>query len=192
MNDFFSLTDILVTEERLSVELQQNVPKLGFLSTSSKDSDLKAGMKLEVPFWLASALSKNRSQLISCELPKIYRESYREILQADPCAVDLIKWNQYYYELGLKLRRINMTNVGDEETRRIAEFLLEIFKTRFRNIIDSEQSNVGAKLPVMERELHEKGRTDRQLLLNWMVSAVTTIKASTVTDNLKKRKKMAH
>lgn len=34
------------------------------------------------------------------ELPKIYKESYREILSADSCTVDMHKLGHYFYELG--------------------------------------------------------------------------------------------
>ncbi|XP_014205095.1 DNA replication complex GINS protein PSF3 [Copidosoma floridanum] len=193
MSDYFSLTDILVTEERMSVELQQSFPKLGFLSHSAKDVDLNVGAKLELPLWLASALCTRHAQLVSCEMPKVYRESYREILQADACAVELAKWGQHYYELGLQLGRVQLMNVGAEEARRIAEFLLQVFRSRFRVIMDSEQCVFGTSAlsshspPVLEKKLIEQGSFGKQQLLNWMIRGVRHIKTSTVLNNIKKQ-----
>lgn len=34
------------------------------------------------------------------DLPKIYKDAYREILNADACTVDMHKLGQHFYELG--------------------------------------------------------------------------------------------
>lgn len=73
---------------------------LGFLDPSAADNDLKAGTNVEIPLWLAESLYSRRPPLVSVELPKIYKDSYREILNADACTVDMHKLNQHFYELG--------------------------------------------------------------------------------------------
>lgn len=40
-------------------------------------------------------------------LPKVYKESYREILKADPNAVDLSKLSNYYYHVGNHVKDFN-------------------------------------------------------------------------------------
>lgn len=55
---------------------------------------------MEIPLWLAESLYSRRPPLVSVELPKIYKDSYREILNADACTVDMHKLSQYFYEFG--------------------------------------------------------------------------------------------
>lgn len=73
---------------------------LGFLDPSAADDDLKAGTNVEIPLWLAESLQSRRPPLVSVDLPKIYKDAYREILNADACTVDMHKLGQYFYELG--------------------------------------------------------------------------------------------
>lgn len=116
--NYFSFEDVLATQERTPCKFLVDVPKLGkvrqfvfFLSIhqqlssgnlnpSTVDKDLKAGTYLELPLWLSQEISLSRQPVVAPELPKIYKESYREILKADACAVDLHKFNLYFYEFG--------------------------------------------------------------------------------------------
>lgn len=72
----------------------------GFLDPSATEDDLKAGTIVEIPLWLSESLYSRRPPLVSVDLPKIYKDSYREILNADACTVDMHKLSQYFYELG--------------------------------------------------------------------------------------------
>lgn len=70
------------------------------MDPSATESDLKAGTNIEIPLWLAESLFTRRPPLLSVDLPKIYKETYREILNADACTVDMHKLGQHFYELG--------------------------------------------------------------------------------------------
>lgn len=180
----------MVTEERIQSEIQQLLPNLGFLSTASKENDLKPRTKLEIPLWLADSMSRNRVPIITCEIPKIYKDSYKDILHAEACAVGLSKWNQYFYELGLKLPQTN-----SEEVQKIPEFLLEVFKSRFRLIMDWEQNPFctpaqRGQLPMLEKALLTQGNHARVQLLNWLNRGVKSIETSDVLHNIRKRKRM--
>lgn len=72
----------------------------GFLDPSSTEEDLKAGSSLEIPLWLAESIYSRRPPLVSVDLPKVYKDAYREILNADACTVDLHKLGQHFYEFG--------------------------------------------------------------------------------------------
>lgn len=50
--------------------------------------------------WLAHDAAAGRQPVIATDLPKVYKDAYREILKADPSAVDLHKFGLYFYELG--------------------------------------------------------------------------------------------
>ncbi|KAL7297982.1 hypothetical protein TKK_0008993 [Trichogramma kaykai] len=189
-NQYFSIKDILVTEERVSSEVRQPMPNLGFLCSSSKKEHLDPGSKLDIPVWLASSLSSKHKSIVSCELPRFYKDSYKEILHADACAVELNKWNQYFYELGLILPPI-----VKDDNQQIPELLLEVFKSRFRLIMDCEQSVFGAhsiqvQLTALEKQLLKQGNQGKMLLINWLNKGVKHIQTSDVVDNLRKRKRM--
>lgn len=72
----------------------------GILNPSTEERDLKMGTELELPLWLVLECSAGRQPIVAPELPKFYREAYREILKADATAVDLHKFNFNFYELG--------------------------------------------------------------------------------------------
>lgn len=69
---------------------------------------MKAGTSTELPFWLADQLALGRQPLISVDLPQIYKESYREILKADASVINLQKFNLYFYELGLHVKKFDV------------------------------------------------------------------------------------
>ncbi|CAG5070416.1 Protein of unknown function, partial [Cotesia congregata] len=61
--NYFSINEILATEERIQCKIEVNLPRLGFLDITSDLSDLKPGTKLEFPFWLASSLQSRRTPI---------------------------------------------------------------------------------------------------------------------------------
>lgn len=63
---------------------------------------------MEIPLWLSESLYSRRPPLISVELPKLYKEAYREILSADACTVDLHKLGQYFYEFGCYIAKYDI------------------------------------------------------------------------------------
>ncbi|KAF7996266.1 hypothetical protein HCN44_001898 [Aphidius gifuensis] len=111
--NYFSINDILATEERILCTIEITLPRLGFLDVSTDEEDLKKGTKLEFPFWLAQTMGCRRTPIVSIEIPKYYKEGYREILEADACAVTLSRWNPCYYELGMLLNQF--TNAETEK-----------------------------------------------------------------------------
>jgi GINS complex subunit 3 len=189
-DSYFSISDILVTEERIQSEFEQLLPNLGYLCISSKKDDITPKTKLDLPLWLADALCRRGESIINCEIPKIFKDSYKEILQADACSVELSKWNQYFYELGLRLPRTSI-----DDSQKLAEFLLEVFKSRFRIIMDSEQNlssapSLRGHLSVLEKKLLVQGNNGKVQLLNWLNKGVKHIKTSNVIDNIRKRKRL--
>ncbi|KOC64296.1 DNA replication complex GINS protein PSF3 [Habropoda laboriosa] len=76
--DYFSVNDILCTEERISCTIEVELLGLGFLDTSSQTEDIKVGSKVEFPLWLAESLKSLQNSVVSVDIPKIYKEGYRE------------------------------------------------------------------------------------------------------------------
>ncbi|XP_015109813.1 DNA replication complex GINS protein PSF3 [Diachasma alloeum] len=188
--NYFSISDIIATEERISCQLEVPLPRLGFLDPSSNSDDLKVGTKLELPFWLAQSLHCRRRPVVSVEIPKFYKEGYREILEADASAVTLSKWSQHYYELGMLVRQFN-----HRDCERIIESLVLTFRSRIRLIMDWAQNpmpdpTLAGQLPVLERNLYLSGRKSRELLIAWLKQGGGNIETSeTVTNLLRKRKR---
>ena len=85
----------------------------GFLDPSCDGEDLKLGTKLDLPLWLAKALCGNRRHTVSIDMPKQYKEVYREILSADASVVDLHKLGPYFYAFGSHLLRFDHVESAD-------------------------------------------------------------------------------
>ncbi|XP_011689884.1 PREDICTED: DNA replication complex GINS protein PSF3 [Wasmannia auropunctata] len=190
MPDYFSLTDILCTEERISCKVEVTLPRLGFLDLSSESEDLKPGTRLELPLWLAQPLNKVKESIVSVDIPKTYKEGYREILLADACTVVLNKWNPYYYELGMCLRKFN-----NRDCEIIIDSLLLTFRSRFRLVMDWAQNPISdpmlnSLLPRLERDLFLTGRKAKLQLNEWLRKGSCVIETSQSAVNLKKRKRM--
>ncbi|XP_051176312.1 DNA replication complex GINS protein PSF3 [Leptopilina boulardi] len=195
--NYFSITDILATEERLKCTVQFDLPRLGFLDPSSETQDLKVGTKIEFPFWLVKPLNKsllrnnrNPKILVIEDIPKIYKEAYRDILEAGATAFQLSNWSQYFYEFGMHLRTLD-----HKDCERITGILNKTFLERFRLIADlvensnSSESAIESRLPAMERELYRSGKKASLQLKNWMEKGVGKIETSEVVTNMKKRKR---
>ena len=75
----------------------------GYLDPSTESEHIMAGTKMELPHWLAQAICSRRKHTVSMDLPKQYREGYRQILSADSNVVDLHKAGPYFYVFGTQL-----------------------------------------------------------------------------------------
>ena len=112
--NYFSIEDILATQERVPVEVETDLKNLGFLDQGADNMDLARGTKLELPYWCVEGLNKSdqsRSYLM-VDIPKTFKEMFREIMSADPLVVDLHKMGPYYYEFGRHLIKLSQTE-GD-------------------------------------------------------------------------------
>jgi GINS complex subunit 3 len=119
--NYFELDDILACQEKMPCTFETQVMDLGFLDHGSDNDHIEPATKMDLPFWLAKELCARRRMIISVELPKVYREAYRQILEADAMAVDLNKLGPYFYDVGGKLLEF-----GNAENPRIAESLMMV------------------------------------------------------------------
>ena len=111
--DYFSLHDILAEQERIPVTTNEDLPKLGFLdpSTSALNGTLNKGTKLELPLWMAKSLkARNRAQL---RMPPNFSDKKRQIVAADPDAVNLHQYGPHFYESGSCIA--NFSYVSNEQ-----------------------------------------------------------------------------
>ncbi|KAG8238747.1 hypothetical protein J437_LFUL018575 [Ladona fulva] len=197
---YFSIDDIMATQERLPCKFEVDVLRLGeycrnqakiimsnttalkvakksFLDPSSDDEDIKTGTTLELPYWLARALCNRNRSIVSVNIPRIYKEAYREILKAEASVVDLHRLCVYFYEFGSYLSGFN-----HRDSTEIGNLLVQCFKDRFRLIMDWAQNSSGdtsgsgrgagsdptARLDNLERGLLITGRSSWEALEAWL------------------------
>ncbi|CAI5781986.1 DNA replication complex GINS protein PSF3 [Podarcis raffonei] len=194
---FLSLADILMSQERLPCRAEIKLPRLATVlgkaasaAAASSDNALPEGSKLEIPLWLAKGLYDNKRRILSVELPKIYKESWRTVLNADANVVDLHKLGPYYYGFGSQL-----LNFDSPENTELAQTILQTFIGRFRRIMDSSQnafnedtSVLVARLDELERALFQAGQKGLNDFQCWEKGQASQITASSLIQNYKKRK----
>ena len=119
--DYFDVDDILATQERVPCQIELQIHNLGFLDTSSESEHIQPGVKLEFPLWLAKELCSRRRKIVSVDMPKAFKEGYRQILRADANVVDLHKLGPYFYKFGVKLLHFD-----NDDNPQIAKCLQEV------------------------------------------------------------------
>ncbi|KAM9568417.1 DNA replication complex GINS protein PSF3 [Salvelinus alpinus] len=188
--NFLSLDDILLSHERLPSRTECTFPRLGFLEKSSDSRDIQEGTKMEMPLFLAKGLYERKRRVVSVELPKVYKEGWRTVFNADPTVVDLHKMGPYYYGLGSQLLHFD-----SPENPEIAQAVLQTFIGRFRRTMDSSQnaynedtSALVDRLDYLERALFRAGQSGLNSFQNWERGRASTITASSLVLNYRKRK----
>ncbi|NWR84538.1 PSF3 protein, partial [Campylorhamphus procurvoides] len=198
--NFLSLDDILMSQEKLPGRAESALPRLALaLGTGSAES-LPEGSKLEIPLWLAKGLHDSKRRIISVELPKIYKEAWRTVFSADANVVDLHKMGPYYYGFGSQL--LNFDNPENPEIAQTcvlpvsnSVYHLQTFINRFRRIMDSSQnaynedtSALVARLDELERALFQVGQKGLNDFQCWEKGQASQITASSLVQNYGKRK----
>ncbi|KAM6430813.1 DNA replication complex GINS protein PSF3 isoform 2-T2 [Liasis olivaceus] len=128
--NFLSLADILMSQERLPCRTEVAWPRLAAVlaGAAAPDKALPEGSELEIPLWLAKGLYDKR-RVLSVELPKIYKESWRTVFNADANVVDLHKLGPYYYGFGSQL-----LNFDSPENMELAQSILQMLNRRGESI----------------------------------------------------------
>jgi GINS complex subunit 3 len=139
-NNYFSLDDILASQEKIPLTLKQDIPQLGFLDPQSHHQTdptiLMSGTKLEVPLWMAKDF-KNRGRA-KLELPPTWNLRQRQITSADPNVLNLHKLGPHFYQTGCHiLKHISEGQNLDNEADAISNILVDTLTKRFRGIMDA-------------------------------------------------------
>lgn len=159
------------------------------MNVSSESDDLEAGTKLDLPLWLAENIGLGRGSFVSADIPRIYKESYREILKADASTVDLNKLCSHFYEFGKYVAKF-------DDRDDVADIILETFKSRFRQLMNIAQ-NSGAdpmlfnRLDLLERAIYKAARKAHLQLEKWLMHTEAPMEAAEMVLNHKKRKRAA-
>ena len=145
-SQYFSIDDILATQERIPLTIKQDLPQLGFLDSQSHYQNdptvLTSGTKLELPLWMAKCLkAPGRAKL---DLPQTWSFSQRQIITADANVLDLHKYGPFFYQTGCHL--VKLVSKGhnlDDEAETIASTLVDTLTKRFRRIMDASANAEG-------------------------------------------------
>ncbi|RVE47707.1 hypothetical protein evm_007596 [Chilo suppressalis] len=185
-SNYLSITDILVSNEKVPCKSLHDLPKMGFLDPSAVDDDLKAGTNVEIPLWLAESLHSRRSPLVAIDLPKIYKDTYREILNADACTVDMHKLNQHFYELGCYIAKHDIKG-------EVANTLVNTFKQRFKLLLTASVStdSIGSMQPLSasERKHAAAAAITENAISTWLRRGNCPLQTANMVANHRKRKR---
>uniref|UniRef100_H3CGX6 DNA replication complex GINS protein PSF3 n=2 Tax=Tetraodon nigroviridis TaxID=99883 RepID=H3CGX6_TETNG len=188
--NFLSIDDILLSHERLPIRTQCVFPRLGFLEKSNDSQDIPEGTKMELPLWLSKGLYERNRNVLSIELPKVYRDGWRTVFNADPNVVDLHKMGPYYYGLGSQILHFD-----SPENPEIGQTLLQTFIGRFRRTMDCSQnaynedtSMLVERLDCLEKTLFTSGQSGLNGFQSWEKGQASQLTASTLVLNYRKRK----
>ncbi|KAH9515621.1 DNA replication complex GINS protein PSF3 [Bulinus truncatus] len=190
-SNYFSLDDILASQEKIPCTFIAEVSNMGYLDQSTPDTDLVSGTKIELPFWLTKSLDRGSRSIITVDTPKNYKEGYRHIFTADPNVVDLHRLGPYFYLFGGKLLSLNLPDTED-----IANVLLKTFQGRFRRIMDCSQNALNVDLTAQmslldeqERHLFAAGQQGLHDFQKWESRESEKLSTSIMVANHRKRKR---
>ncbi|XP_053679274.1 DNA replication complex GINS protein PSF3 [Anopheles nili] len=185
--NYYSLEDILITQERVPCHTTQDLYKMGFLDASEQSANLSSNHKLELPLWVLLQQDE-RSPLFEAQIPSIYGAAYKEIYKADANYVELGALCKYYYELGIYLTRFDRQN-------NVSEMLLSAAQERMKRLKDlcqnvgNESLNISNKFEFIERVLFNEGCKTNKLFDDWLQQRQIHIKSTEIAVNIRKRKR---
>ncbi|KAH3714638.1 DNA replication complex GINS protein PSF3-like [Dreissena polymorpha] len=191
LENYYDLDDIISTNEKIPCKIEIPIYRLGYLDSSSVNEHLTPGSKLEFPFWMARSLCSRKRHMVSVEMPKQYREAYREILTADASVVDLHKLGPYYFSFGIHMLKFELPESPD-----VAKILVKSFQQRFRKVMDSSQncynedtSKLTDKLDESEILLFRAGQHGLNEFVRWETRQTEKLTTSEMVKNHRKRKR---
>ncbi|XP_037029256.1 DNA replication complex GINS protein PSF3 [Bradysia coprophila] len=188
--NYFSLEDIIVTQEKVPCIVDANLVGMGCIDPSCETADLTVGKKIELPLWYAMQFDSNsRYRILKVQVPDIFQKLSKDICEADANAVDLGRMNKNFYEFGRYLTRFD--HVGH-----VGPMLVETCRQRSRNLMDLTKGKVNkfkneTKLDNAEKELYIKGSKTNESFSKWLLADGVTIQTADMVSNHRKRKRAA-
>jgi len=153
-SEYFNVEDILVENEVVPSTFSSDARNLGFLDDYGGSQDLKAGVRVNLPYWIGYVLADR--QMIRLSLPKVYSAKMKSVLLSDALSVNFRDASLYYYDLGYKLAAIS----GDEE---LVDNLQTALSLRYQYILRKAAaaacalSTVAEPPPVRDKQVGANG-----------------------------------
>ncbi|KAF9028501.1 DNA replication protein [Haplosporangium bisporale] len=187
MEDYYDIDAILAEDQNIKCVFQENVPGLAWLE-GGHDIMLKAGSRIDIPFWLAREIVQNEEGGVdvAIETPEFYNGKVRNGLRADAAMVDLPKLSPNFFRFGTQYLQL-------ADDPQLAKVLVEAFKSRLQLTMDHTQSgrnSSGAeylnRLDETERELYKAGLESSASVHQWNQQSFGRIRSA--NEILLKRK----
>ncbi|KAF9296962.1 DNA replication protein [Mortierella antarctica] len=176
-----------IQPQNIKCVFQENVPGLAWLE-GGHDTMLKAGSRIDIPFWLAREIVQNEEGGVdvAIETPEFYNGKVRNGLRADAAMVDLPKLSPNFFRFGTQYLQL-------ADDPQLAKVLVEAFKARLQLTMDHTQSgrnSSGAeylnRLDETERELYKAGLESSASVHQWNQQSFGRIRSA--NEILLKRK----
>lgn len=186
-SNYYSISDILVTQEKIPCIAETPLAALGAYDSSFDSENVAAGQTLELPLWYAQYSSTPRMRTLTFQVPDVYQKKLKEICEADALAVDLGRMNKFFYELGLYV-------VPYDRTASLSTMLYETCRQRCRSLIDlckdtNKELKGSKKFEYAELELYAIGCRTNELFAKWLSGTEDLLHTPIMVTNHQKRRR---
>ena len=125
----FDYPSLLFSLQKQKIPFQPAVPMygLGFLDPGGMDTDLQPEQTIELPLWLAHALTKKKLGMVL--VPNNYSSRSLESLKGDPRSISFSN-QPFYFQVGMKCSEL----LEDEA---LSQTLLDAFSERYVKISEA-------------------------------------------------------
>lgn len=184
--NYYSIADILVTQEKIPCKSNTKLCGMGSLDPSYEHPDVNQNDKLELPLWYA-LYNTSRSHILTFQVPEIYRNKLKDICEADALAVDLGRLNKFFYMLGKYI-------VPFDRSKTVAPMLYETCRQRLRQLIDlcqdtEKQLKNSKKFDFIESELYNIGCETNEKFRKWCCGKAMLLRTPSMVSNHQKRRR---
>lgn len=185
--NYYSIADILVTQEKIPCIAEINLQGMGTLDSTFDKPNVSPGEKLELPLWYAAQNSAPRSRILKFQVPDIYKSRLKEICEADALAVDLGRMNKFFYTFGQYI-------VPYDRTGTVAPMLYETCRARCRSLIDltkdaTRELKNAQKFEHIESELYSIGCQTNEVFMKWLRGRASLLHTPLMVSNHQKRRR---
>lgn len=186
-SNYYSIYDILVTQEKIPCTAETTLHGLGAYDPSFDKENVAAGETLELPLWYAQYCNTPRSRILRFQVPDIYQRKLKEICEADALAVDLGRMNKFFYELGQYV-------VPYDRTQSVASMLYETCRQRCRSLIDlckdtDKELKNSKKFEYIELEMYAIGCRTNENFAKWLSGSAALLCTPSMVSNHQKRRR---
>ncbi|XP_055677881.1 DNA replication complex GINS protein PSF3 [Lutzomyia longipalpis] len=204
--NYYSLMDILATEEKVPYEKTQvltNLERRTHVTLTSENGDLSMAPfdvslsgsasaeetpveqtegEHELPFWMLNDAEDLHNYYVKIKVPELYRSLNKSICEAGANSVDLGRLCKYFYEFGLHVSKFDDHNI-------IENMLLNTLRQRLSHIIDlcncpDMKSKRDNHFDCSEEKLYNVGCETFSAYHNWLTKEV----AATRSRNTKRKR----
>ncbi|EEB17677.1 DNA replication complex GINS protein PSF1, putative [Pediculus humanus corporis] len=186
--DYFSIEDIMVTQEKVPCVTVVPFSLTGFSIEENDDKHIDENVTINVPLWLAKKLCSRQIKYLKVEVPEMFKQHNIDAYEADPRIIDLYRINPYFFEYGMIYSQI-----PHKFGTKIREILQKMGKERFKKILNWVMHEMKDPWKMQELDLSEQrilknGLKGMDMLNEWLHQTQLKIKPSDVVTRLNRSK----